>query len=94
MSRRLATGSITTAALVGLALAGALGAPAARARSKPTGHRPEDDDYDESQHTGGRRDYDDVPEPTQCDEGPRDNRPEWQKIGDRKGRSRPNKSRR
>ncbi|WJJ55024.1 hypothetical protein [Xanthomonas phage RTH11] len=74
-----------------LAAAG-LAAAAGAALPKPTGHRPQDDDYDESQHTGGRRHYES--EPAECESESRDDRPEWQKIGDRKGRSRPNKSRR
>lgn len=82
----------TTAVLLAYALASAAGvAPTARAR--PTGGRDEDDNYDHSRHTGGRRDYSDIAEAAQC-ESPRDDRPEWQKIGDRKGRSRPNKGRR
>lgn len=86
--RRVCTGQVPMSMIVAMALAAHAGVSTAR----PTGHRPEDDEYDHSQHTGGRRDYDrDQP---QVQEDPGDTRPEWQKIGDRKGRSRPNKSRR
>lgn len=90
--RRVYTGSTSLAVLAGLAMAGALGVSARR--DPPTGgFRDSDDEYEYSaKHTGYRRTYAD--EPTQCDESPRDDRPEWQKIGDRKGRSRPNKGRR
>ncbi len=86
--RRVCTGQVPLSVIAAMALAAHAGVSSAR----PTGHRPEDDEYDESQHTGGRRDYErDQPE---AQEDPGDTRPEWQKIGDRKGRSRPNKSRR
>ncbi len=86
--RRVCTGSISMATMLAYALATSAGQTAQR----PTGHRPEDDEYDESQHTGGRRNYEQ--EQPEAQEDPGDTRPEWQKIGDRKGRSRPNKSRR
>ena len=40
-----------------------------------------------------RRSADQENEQAEVDDGPRDNRPEWQKIGARGGRSKPNRKR-